>query len=92
MLRILKLGQKQPISSSIFEVLALKGITLSTMARYPLFRPMSEISENEFNAANLTDAVLQLIPQARAIYVFGSWNTCFQRKDSDIDLAVLMST
>ena len=38
----------------------------------------------------IIDAVLAVHPDTQAVYLYGTWGTEYQRRDSDIDIAVLL--
>ena len=38
----------------------------------------------------IIDAVLAVHPETQAVYLYGTWGTEYQRRDSDIDIAVLL--
>ena len=41
--------------------------------------------------ADISDMITAVLPEVRAIYLFGSANTAYERADSDIDIAFLSS-
>ncbi len=38
----------------------------------------------------IVDTVLAVHPDTQAVYLYGTWGTEYQRRDSDIDIAVLL--
>ncbi len=47
--------------------------------------------EQDDSIKNAVQCVLEKIPSIQGIYLFGTFGTPYQRKDSDLDLAILSS-
>ena len=45
---------------------------------------------NTYLDVNLIDVICTAHPNTQAIYLYGTWGTEYQRRDSDVDIAVLL--
>ena len=43
----------------------------------------------EFTPDAAVRMILQILPDCLAIYRFGSWGSCTERHDSDLDIAIM---
>ena len=51
---------------------------------------MTKISENQNHIVNVIRMICTAHPDTQTIYLYGTWGTEYQRRDSDIDIAVLL--
>lgn len=51
---------------------------------------MSKDNDSIATCEKLIQLVLEAWPDTQAIYLFGSWNTEYERPESDVDIAVLL--
>ncbi len=47
-------------------------------------------SSTERTTAKIVNQILSTHPHTQAIYLYGTWGTEYQRRDSDLDIAVLL--